>query len=217
MVCSPGLFWQYVAGLVLCLMAGCQPKSVYAPMEGSYYLNPKGDLSSLGRVALVEFNNSSSYPEIAKDATDAIYVGLQKKQRFGLTVISQDQAIWKRLQSEPDSSYSPEQLLEMRNVLKCDAVLTGTVTQYEPYPHTTMGLRLRLVDMRSGDLLWAVEQVWDSADKNVSQRIKRYLKSQDDLGSGTEELVAMSSLKFLKFVGYEIAETLRSAQALHAP
>jgi hypothetical protein len=217
MVCSMHMAVCCILGLVLCVLAGCQRGSSYTPMAGSYYLNPTADLSSLGRVALVELDNGSSYPEIAKNATDAIYVGLQKKQHFGLTSIAQDEEIWRSLQSDSDSSYMPEQLLEMRNVLKCDAVLTGAVTQYEPYPHMSIGMRMRLIDLRNGALLWAVEQVWDSADKGVSQRIKQYLKSQKDSGSGSEELVAMSSLKFLKFVGYEIAETLRAAQESSSP
>lgn len=217
MVYSFVMLVRCISGMALCLLVGCQGKATYTAMAGSYYLSPTADLSSLGRVALVELDNSSSYPEIAKNATDAIYVGLQKKQRFGLTVIAQNHSIWRSLQSEADSSYSPEQLLEMRNALKCDAVLTGAVTQYEPYPHMSMGLRVRLIDLRSGDLLWAVEQVWDSADKSVSRRIKQYLKSQEGRGAGSEELVVMSSLKFLKFVGYETAETLRIAQETSSP
>jgi hypothetical protein len=214
MACSFPVAMHCISGMVLCFWAGCQGKAVYTPMEGSYYLSPNADLSNLGRVALVELDNSSSYPEISKNATDAIYVGLQKKQRFGLTVIPQDEAIWRSLQSEPDSAYSPEQLLEMRKALKCDAVLTGAVTQYEPYPHMSVGMRMRLIDLRNGRLLWAVEQVWDSEDKGVSHRIRQYLKSQQGMGSGAEELTAMSSLKFLKFVGYEIAETLRNPQEI---
>ena len=197
---------------VLCVLVGCQSKSVYRPMAGSYYLAPNADLAGLGRVALVELDNGSRYPEISKNATDAVYVALQKKQQFGLTVVAQDEAIWRSLQSDPDSSYTAQQLLEMRKALKCDAFLTGAVTQYEPYPHMSVGLRVKLIDLRTGNLLWAVEQVWDSTDESVSRRIKRYLKSQHDMGLGTDELVAMSSLKFLKFVGYEIAETLRDAQ-----
>jgi hypothetical protein len=211
MVNSTGMLMRCISGMALCFFAGCQGKPV-APMVGSYYLSPNADLSSLGRVALVELDNNSSYPEIAKNATDAIYVGLQKKQRFGLTVIPQNEAIWRSLQSEADSSYSPEQLLEMRKALKCDAVLTGAITQYEPYPHMSIGLRLRLIDMRSGGLLWAIEQVWDSADRSVSHRIKQHLKSQEGMGSGNEELVVMSPLRFLKFVGGEIAWTLGVAQ-----
>lgn len=201
-----------MSGLALCVLTGCQPGSSRTPMAGSYYINPDSDLSSLGRVALVELDNDTSYPEISKNATNAIFVGLQKKQHFGLTTVGQSEAIWRNLQSESDSSYTPEQLLAMQKALKCDAVLTGAVTQYEPYPHMGVGMRMRLIDLRNGDLLWAVEQVWDSADKGVSHRIKQYLKSQQGIGSGTEELVAMSSLKFLKFVGYEIAETLGAAQ-----
>ncbi len=217
MACSAGRLLHCVLGILLCSWAGCQSKSTYAPMAGSYYLSPNANLSSLGRVALVELDNASTYREMSKNATDAIYVGLQKKQRFGLTVVAQDQAAWRSLQSETDSSYSPDQLIEMRNALKCDAVLTGAITQYEPYPHMSIGLRVRLIDLRNGALLWAVEQVWDSADKTVIHRIKKYLKSQEGMGSGSEELVIMSSLKFLKFVGYEIAETLRVAQESNSP
>jgi len=212
MVCSAGMLKHCISGIILCFLAGCQGTAGNTPMAGSYYLSPNADLSGLGRVALVELENGSSYPEIAKNATDAIYIGLQKEQRFGLTVVAQNEAIWRSLQSEPDSSYTPEKLLEMRKALKCDAVLTGAVTQYEPYPHMSMGLRLRLIDLRNGSLLWAVEQVWDSADKSVLHRIKRHLKSHEGIGSETEELVVMSSLKFLKFVGCEIAGTLGVAQ-----
>ena len=144
-VCPSGMAVHCISGIVLCFLAGCQGKAARTPMAGSYYLSPNADLSSLGRVALVELENGSSYPEISKNATDAIYVGLQKKQRFGLTVIPQNEAMWRSLQSEPDSSYTPQQLLEMRKALKCDAVLTGAITQYGPYPHMSVGLRLRLM------------------------------------------------------------------------
>jgi len=215
--CAMSLAMYCISALALCVLPGCLRGSSRTPMAGSYYLSPNSDLSSLGRVALVELDNGTSYPEISQNATDAIFIGLQKKQHFGLSIVGQNEAIWRNLQSESDSSYTPEQLLEMRNALKCDAVLTGIVTQYEPYPHMGVGMRMRLIDLRNGDLLWAVEQVWDSADKGVSQRIKQYLKSQQGVGSGSEELVAMSSLKFLKFVGYEIAETLGAVRESSTP
>ena len=37
---------------VLCVLVGCQSKSVYRPMAGSYYLAPNADLAGLGRVGL---------------------------------------------------------------------------------------------------------------------------------------------------------------------
>jgi hypothetical protein len=73
-----------------------------------------------------------------------------------------------------------------------------------------IGLRLKLVDLRDGQLLWALEQIWDSSDKTTEHRIKSYFKYQMRSGFAPlrEQLVAISPLEFIKFVAYEVAETL---------
>ena len=100
----------------------------------------------------------------------------------------------------------------MRCKLKCNAILIGTVNIYQPYPHMSIGLELRLLDLADGQLLWALEQIWDTTDKTTEQRIGNY--SQAEMRSGfaelQEQLVVVSSLRFVKFVAYEIAETLQS-------
>jgi len=109
-----------------------------------------------------------------------------------------------------ESKYTLEQLMAIREVLKCDGVLLGTITEFRPYPHMTIGLRLKLLDLRDGQLLWALEQVWDSADKTTENRIRDYFLSQKRSGYAPlhEQLATVSSLEFIKFVSYEVAETL---------
>jgi hypothetical protein len=99
----------------------------------------------------------------------------------------------------------------MRRTLKCDAVLRGTVTAFKPFPHMIIGLRLELIDLADGQLLWALEQIWDATDKNIQDRIKNYYSTHFLPGSEAlqEELGTVSSLKFLKFVAFETAETLQ--------
>jgi len=100
--------------------------------------------------------------------------------------------------------------MAIRETLKCDGVLVGTVTEFRPYPHMAVGLRLKLLDMRDGQLLWALEQVWDSADKTTRNRMKAYFKAEK--GSGfeplKEQLAAVSPIEFIKFVSYEVGATL---------
>ena len=192
------------------LLSGCQFYRVAAPATDYYYLNPDKDLSSIGRVAVVELDNDSGYPQISADVTESLFQALQKRQVFGLNTVRQSDPSWRSLQLDIDSTYSLEQLSAIRKTLKCDAVLIGTVTEFKPYPHMAIGLRLRLVDLKDGQLLWALEQIWDSADKTTEYRIKNYFKSQMRSGFAPlrERLVAISSLKFVKFVTYEVAETL---------
>ena len=103
----------------------------------------------------------------------------------------------------------------MRKTLNCDAVLIGTVTGFEPFPHLTIGLRLKLIDLADGQLLWALEQIWDTTDKTTENRIKNYYSRHNFLGSATlqEKLGTVSSLRFVKFVASETAETLQPERA----
>ena len=196
--------------LMAVLLLGCDSRKTVAPVTDYYYLNPYKKLTTLGRVAIVELENDSSYPEISADITGSLFRALQKRQVFGLTIVRRDEPSWRSLQLEGDSTYSLDQILAIRQTLKCDGVLLGTVTEYRPYPHMAVGLRLKLLDIRDGRLLWALEQVWDSADKTTKERTKDYFKTEK--GSGfeplNEQLATVSPIEFLKFVSYEVAATL---------
>jgi hypothetical protein len=180
------------------------------PAANYYFINPNKSLSTVGRVVVVELNNNSNYPQISSDVTEKMYQALQKKQIFGLTVVRQDDSLWKSLQLDLDSRYTLDQIINLRETLQCDAVLLGTITEFRPYPHMIIGLRLRLLDLRDGDLLWALEQVWDSADKTTEYRIKDYFRAHKRSGYAPlqEQLASVSSLEFIKFASYEVAETL---------
>ena len=212
--------------IVLCLLilfAGCRLYIIDSvPAMDYYYLNPDKSLSAVGRVAIVELDNDSSYPQIPADVTEALFQEVQKRQHFGLTVIRQSDPVWRSLQLDWDSGawqngdfggpakYTLDQLIAIRKTLKCDAVLVGTVTKYQPYPHMAIGLRLKLVDLTDGQLIWAVEQIWDGTDKTTEQRIKNYFQYQIRSGFEPlrEQLAAVSPLKFIRFVAYEVAATL---------
>jgi len=201
--------------IALLFLLGCQSYRIGIPVSkpaGHYhfYLNPSKDLSCIGRVALVELDNDSSYPQISADITEALFQALQKRQVFGLTTVRQSDSAWRSLQLSLNDTYTLEQLLAIRKVLKCNAVLTGTITEFKPYPHMVVGLRLKLVDLMDGQLIWALEQIWDTADKTTEKRIKKYFQAQLSDGQAplSEQLATISSLSFIKFVTYEVAVTI---------
>jgi hypothetical protein len=202
--------WGIMLPLLALLLSGCRADQVRAPAAAYYYLNPSKTLTAIGRVAIVELENDSSYPQISTDITTALFNSLQKKQVFGLTVIGRHDPSWRSLQLETDSTYSLDQMRAIREALKCDGLLLGTITEFRPYPHMVVGLRLKLVDLRDGQLLWALEQIWDSADKTTEKRIKAYFESEKRSGFAPlhEQLAAVSPLEFIKFVSFEVAGTL---------
>jgi hypothetical protein len=193
------------------LLCGCQARPEDDPMADAYYLDSGRDLRALGRVALVELDNLSSYPQIAPELTNALYLATQKEQLFGLVIVDRESPVWRDLQDSQDSIQAMRQLQTLREMLQCNGLLLGTVTQYQPYPHMVLAARFKLIDLTDGQLIWALEQVWDSADQSVQRRVERYyrrqLRSEHTPLSG--ELVMVSSLNFCKFIAYETAATLR--------
>lgn len=200
-----------LSALALGPICGCESGRDNSGMANAYFLDRNKDLGALGRVALVEMDNLSGYPQISAEMTDAFYLEIQKQQIFGLVVVRQDDPAWRSLQENVDSLQAMRQLAVMRESLRSNGLLLGTITQYQPYPHMVISLRLKLLDLTDGQLVWGVEQVWDSTDKAVQKRIQKYYKQQlrSEHTPLSEELVVVSSLNFCKFVANEVASTLR--------
>lgn len=196
--------------VLLAMMAGCSFWRMPLPSADYYYLNPSKKLTDVGRVVLVHLNNDSRYPEISADVTRALFEELQKRQIFSIVVVRQDDPVWRSLQLDMGTDYTARQLRLAGRALRCDAILSGTITEYAPYPHMTVGLSLKMVSCRDGQLIWAFEQVWDASDRKTEYRMKKYLAehSHSDLGALAEQLVTVSTIRFMKFVAYEVAATL---------
>jgi hypothetical protein len=204
----------FVLGVVL---SGCGSNKMAGPEADCYYLNPDKHLSGVGRVAIIELENHSSYPEVAADATEAIFQALQKKQVFSVKILRHDDPVWRGQEPDLNSTYRLEELSEIRKATKCNAILVGTITEFEPHPHMTIGLRLKLLDLKDGQLLWAFEQIWDTADKTTEDRIRRYFRSQthSDRSPSKTHLLAASPIRFIKFVAFEVGQTFPAYKPKH--
>jgi hypothetical protein len=172
--------------------------------------NVSKNLAAVKSLCLVELQNKTAYPPVSQDVTESLYQSLQKKQRFALSLLKQSDAAWATLEIRPDAPYTLEQLLETHKLLGTDTILTGTVTSYSPYPHMAIGLKLKLIDLRTGQTIWTIEQIWDASDKSTQERIKKYFeqKLRSEYSPIGEQLANLSSINFIRFVTYEVIETM---------
>ncbi len=204
---------KYAAILIIItsLMTGCTYYPETHSQTDHYYINPQKDLFSVGKVAIVELENNSRSPQIAPVTTEAIFQAMQKKQIFSINIVRQSETTWKNLNLDINSKYDARKFSEVQDALKCNAALLGTITHYQPFPHMAIGLKLKLIDLEDGKLLWALEQIWDTADKTTEKRIKKYFKYQIRSGYAPlrEQVVTISTAKFVKFVAYEVSETMK--------
>lgn len=194
---------------LLLMNSGCKIFRPITPEIGHFYLKQGDEFHQIARVVVFEFQNYTHDMDISMELTRAVTESLQKKHLFTIKTLGYSDPAWQKLDLEWASSYSNEELLAIRKQLKADAVLYGSITRYHPYPHLIVGLHLKMVDLRSGKLLWAIEQIWDSTDKLVERRMKGFYKEymRSSYGPMDWELLITSPRAFNKFVVYEIAET----------
>lgn len=208
--------------LLSCMSLSCIRVVRHVPVErGHYYLNPDIDIRTVGKVVIFELDNQSSQPDIAKGITEKLTEALQKRHIFTLRKLHPTDADWKNLNLDNAESRSIKELSNMREYLHADAAIFGSVTQYYPYPHLLVGLHLEMIDLRSGKLIWAMEQVWDTSDKKLEKRMKYYFDKQMRTGFQPLDwqLFITSPRAFNKFVTTEIADTFPSpvrSKKLHA-
>lgn len=191
-------------------LSGCVITSEPVKSEfGHYYINPNMDFSMIGKVVIFEVKNNSSNPIISDQMTEAIRENLQKKHLFSVSTLYRKDPKWMNLNLENSTNYTLDELSEMRKELKADSVIFGTITQYYSYPHMLMGLHLKMINLRTGKLDWALEQVWDSTDKKTERRMKLFF--DENMRQGYQpmdwRLLITSPKAFNKFVCSEIADT----------
>lgn len=200
-----------VAAALLALMTvSCMRRPMtYTIESGHFYIDPAANVKTIGKVVILEFENRSTNPDICAGVTEAVGEALQKKHIFAVRTMHPSDDKWLALGLENVASFDADRLAQLEEQLDADAVIFGSVTQYYPYPHLLMGMNLKMIDLRKGKLLWAMEQVWDSSDKSLELRMKRY--SKDCMREGYQpldwQLFITSPLAFNKFIAAEIAQT----------
>lgn len=65
-------------------------------------------------------------------------------------------------------------LAQLRDQFGCDGVLFAELTQFHAYPPLVIGWNLKLVEIKSGQVLWAADEVFDAGQPAVEAGARRY-------------------------------------------
>lgn len=193
-----------IAGMLMSLM-GC---SSTPPPRLNYYASP--DLPRVSRVVFVELVDDVGYPRIAQRMTNALQEALLQKGMFKVDIIPATHPDLRDLDMSKRDPYTLAELAKIRKSLRCDAILFGRMVSYKPYPSTQIGLFLRVIDLKDGQLTWAIDDIWDSTDRVTVQQIKNFYfdNMRDTYQPANSEIGIMSTDGFQKFVSYQIVETM---------
>ena len=200
---------NYISVAVLCAMvltwSGCKR----SPVIG-YYLSSPLDLTRLDRVVFLELGDRDSSPGIARDMTISLTHAIQAKRLFEIDVVNRDDPLCKTVSLDTRGGFTLKQLQDMRKTFKCDGILVGEIRNFRPYPAMQVSLNLRLMDLRNGRCVWAIDNVWDVREQNAEKRIRKFFNKyiRDDYQPSNWRIALMSPKIFGKFVAFESADTL---------
>lgn len=197
-----------VAGALL-LAPGCWRTNPPAVKIGHYLRSP-ASVRRLNRVVFVALRPQAGTDRIANGMTEALASQIREKGLFHIDVIGNDDPACQDLPLTSRQAFTMKELAQMRDALQCDAVLIGTVNYFRPYPRMQIGIYVRLLDLRNGQLVWGIDQVWDTTDQLTRQRAKRYFSDKKGFSyiHAYHDLSMMSPRTFEEFIAYEAAGTL---------
>ncbi len=103
-------------------------------------------------------------------------------------------------------------LTKLHEVYAIDGALFIDVTFFNGYQPVGLGIRAKLLDGHTGDLVWAADELFDSADPKVSNAARKYFQTQS-VGEYPLQLqtqtVLHSPARFSKYVANAVFSTLK--------
>ncbi len=177
----------------------------------SYHKSAEYDYHNIQRVLLIPFTIESGRDKVVDEVTDAFLVELQKKSTFETVIphefqdiLSDQKDVWSR------GLIRPETIVEAKNRYNVDAIMVGTITQYQPYEPPVLGIKIGMFSTESGNIMWSADAIFDSSEASVVQLLKSYYKRtyQRKQSLYGWKIIMLSMKRYAQFVAHHMVDTL---------
>jgi len=160
------------------------------------------------RVAVLPFVDHSRYTEASPRLTEAFATELRKTRKFDVSVVER-QAPLANL-AATNATFDAVEARLLGETLNVDAILLGSIVEYEPYRPLAIGLHVVMIDTRSGQVVWTVDETLDTSELAVANLVRQYYDDVVDPNAsqfrGDRVLVSMRA--FARCVCYHFVRTL---------
>ncbi|MBN1521962.1 MAG: hypothetical protein JW928_05450 [Candidatus Aureabacteria bacterium] len=184
----------------------------------NFYVDPDLGEGRVRRVLFVPPRNLSDHTgteDFLQDASSIMLMQIRKAKIFDIvpyeTVLSPDErAVIDALDIEGKGSYDADSLLKIAQNVNVQGILLCSITQYNPNQPLVFGMKLSLIQIRSGRIVWAVDEVFDAARDDVKNLARFHYYNSYDTSNNPSlrwELLLSSMNEFMKFTIAEIVKT----------
>ena len=174
------------------------------------YLAEPADLANVRRIMVLPFGRETGITADCNKVRDAFVAELQKLRRFEVVPLPSDAREDDELNdSLARGRLSTEAMVRLCNRYLLDGVFMGSVTSWRPCTPPHLGLRTQLVSVHSGAPVWAVDAIYDSADRSTISVLRHFTQStqQDDGNLHGYEMTLLAPGKFTSYVAHRCVGT----------
>ncbi len=177
----------------------------------NYHKSEEYTNSALQRVLLLPFTIESQRDKVVDEVTDAFYIELQKSAKFDIVVpqgfqdiLSQQSDIWNR------GLIRSETIVEAKKRYKVEAIIFGTITQYQPYEPPVLGIKIGMFSAKTGNIMWSSDAIFDSSEASVIKLLKSYYKDHYKRKQSLYDwkIIMLSMKRYAQFVAHFMVDTL---------
>jgi len=168
--------------------------------------------TSVRRVALLPLYSSEWDHVDLTGLQRAFAAELGKHDQFEVVMVSPER-VHRIFGIDQITSVEPIAADEFETLVRevgADAILFTDLTAYHPYRPIVMGVRCKLVETASVDILWSLDTVFDSGNPTVSTAARRYHldESAPPYPLQNSSSILQSPLRYTKYVADAVFATL---------
>ncbi len=190
--------------------AACNLERPPEPKVINSYLAEPADLANVRRIMVLPFGHEAGIAADCNVVRDAFVAELQKLRRFEVVPLPSDAREDDEInESMARGRLSTEAMVRLCNRYMLDGVFMGAVTSWRAYTPPHLGLRTQLVSVHSGAPVWAVDAIYDTADRTTISDLRHYTKStqHDDGNLHGYELTMLAPGQFTNYVAHRFVGT----------
>ncbi len=198
-----------MGGMTLAVQAGWLGRDFKPANVFAYPARLSSDLQRVAVLPLACGSTADNLPAGCETLEPVLRAQLAKTRMFETVAVDREKlraatgrAAWTGTETLP-----PDFLKSLRREYGCDGVLFSEVTVFHAYAPMAIGWRLKLVDARSGMILWAADEVFDASQPAVARAAKNFYKSSSLFDFSREKSWEMMHSPS-RFGGYAVAALL---------
>lgn len=197
---------------VVCLAGSLQAAD---PRPDNVFAYPPALSANLQRVVVLPLTSDTPDADLRAGCEALQPILLEELVRVKkFEVVSADPEVLRQGSGRPAWTGGEELPADFLGSLKreygCDGVLFCQLTVFRAYGPPVIGWRLKLVDVRTREILWAVDQVFDANDAVVAKSAWQFLLKRDkSIAADEGRWEALNSPRlFGRYTAAKILETL---------